>query len=172
MSIVEPLIVCVPMAIFTHPPPPPPPLQRQSYSPISDCWHRVCIEIRGQATCLACPAVSITFKDFTWFQIVLRNPYVKLAMQRAFIHSPINCICDIYFLWSIFPVTIFYSLSLMLFNKWECLTSSFSICLFYLAFLLLASPPPCVWAIVLLTIILLLFRVYVLKFSRYIVIGN
>ena len=45
-------------------------------------------------------------------------------------------------------------------------------CLFYPAFLLLTSLPPCVWAIVLLTIILLLFMVYVLKFPRYIVLGN
>ena len=113
--------------------------------PISDWWHRAYIEIWGPAICHACPAVSITFKDFTRFQMVLQNPYVKLAIQCTFIHSPINCICDIDFLWSIFPVTIFYSLSLMLFKEWECLASSFNMqCLFYPAFLLLASPPPCV----------------------------
>ena len=113
--------------------------------PIGDWWHRVYIEIWERAFCNACPAVSITFKDFTRFQIVLQNPYVKLAIQCALIHSPINCICDINFLWSIFPVTIFCSLSLMLFKEWGCLASSFNMqCLFYPAFLLLASPSPCV----------------------------
>ena len=138
LIIVEPLLVCVPMEILT-------PLQRHSYSPISDWWHRVYIEIWGPATCHACPAVSITFKDFTRFQIVLRNPYVKLETQCAFIHSPIHCFWDIDFLWSIFPVMIFYSLSLMLFKEWERLAGSFNMqCLFYPAFLLHASPPPCV----------------------------
>ena len=28
------------------------------------------------------------------------NPHVKLAIQCTLIHSPINCICDIDFLWS------------------------------------------------------------------------
>ena len=105
--------------------------------PISDWCHRVHIEIWGPATCHACPAVSITFEDFTL--------YVKLAIQCAFIHPPVKCICDIDFLQNIFPVTIFYSLSLMLFIEWECLASSFNVqCLFYPTFLLLASPPTCV----------------------------
>ena len=51
--------------------------------------------------------------------------------------------CNIDLLWSKFSVTIFYSLSLMLFKGWQCLASSFNVqCLFYPAFLLLASPPP------------------------------
>ena len=168
LIIAEPFLVCVPMEILT-----PPPLQRNSYSPISDWWHRVYIEIWGPATCHACPAVSITFKDFTRFQIVLRNRYVKLAIQCAFIHSPINCIWYIDFFWSIFPVTIFYSLALMLFKEWECLASSFTMqCLFYPAFLLLASPSPCVLSHCPSHYYPVALRVYVLKFSRYIVIGN
>ena len=71
------------------------PLQRHSYSPIRDWWHRVYIEIWGPAICHACPTVSITPKDLTRFQIVLRNPSVKLEIQCAFIHLPINCICNI-----------------------------------------------------------------------------
>ena len=126
----------------------------------------------GPATCHACPAVSITFKDFTRFQIVSRNPYEKLAMQCAFIHSPINFKCNIDFLWSIFPVTIFYILSLMLFKEWECLAINL-ICNAYFIqnSISLHQPLHMFWAIVLLTITLLLFRVYVLKFSIYIVIG-
>ena len=69
------------------------PLQRHSYSPISDWWHRVYIEIWGPAICHTCPTVSITFKDFTRFQIVSQNPSVKLEIQCAFVHSLINCIC-------------------------------------------------------------------------------
>ena len=46
----------------------------------------------------------------------------------------------------------------MLFKEWECLASSFNIqCLFHPAFLLFASPPPCVLSQN--TIILMLFRV-------------
>ena len=71
------------------------PSQRHSYSPISDWWHRVYIEYGGPAICHACPTVSITSKDFTRFQIVLQNPSVKLEIQCAFIHLPINCICNI-----------------------------------------------------------------------------
>ena len=133
------------------------PLQRHSYSPISDWWHRVYIEIWGPAIYHACPTVSITFKDFTRYQLVLHNPSVNLEILCAFIQSPINCIRNTDFLWSIFPVTIFYSLSLMLDKEW-CLASSFNVqCLFYPAFLLLASSPsmcfgplsftlsPCCW---------------------------
>ena len=145
LIIVEPLLSYVPMEILTPPPPPPPPLLPCKGIHI----HQEVINgtgfVWGQSTCHACPAVSITFKDFTRFRIVLQNPYMKLEIQCAFIHSPINCICDIDFLWSIFLVTIFYSLSLMLFKEWGCLASSFNMqCLFHPAFLLLASPPPCV----------------------------
>ena len=60
----------------------------------------------------------------------------------AFIHSPKNCIRNTDFFWSIFPVTIFHSLSLMLDKVWECMASSFSVqCLSYPAFLHLASSP-------------------------------
>ena len=42
-------------------------------------------------------------------------------------------------------MTIVYSFSPKLFKEWECLGSSFNVqCLFYPAFLLLASSPPCV----------------------------
>ena len=119
-------------------------LQRYSYSPISDWWHNVYIEIWGPAICHAYPAVSITSKDFTRFQIFFRNPSVKLEIQCAFIYSPVNCICNIDFLWSIFPGTIFYSLSLMLFKESECSASAFRVqCLFYPTFLLLASSLSC-----------------------------
>ena len=118
------------------------PLQRHSYSPISDWWHRVYIELWGPAMYHACPTVSITFKDFTWCQIVLHNPSVNLEIVCTFIHPPINCIRNTDFLWSIFPVTIFHSLSLMLDKVWECLASSFNVqCLFYPAFLHFASYP-------------------------------
>ena len=49
----------------------------------------------GAAICHACPTVSITSKDFTRFQIVLQNPSVKLEIQCAFIHLPINYIRNI-----------------------------------------------------------------------------
>ena len=118
------------------------PLQRHPYSPTSDWWHRVYIEISAPAICHACPTVSITSNDITRFQIVLQNPSVKLEIQCAFINSPINCICNTDCLWSIFSVTIFYSLSLMLFKEWECWASSFNVqYLFYPAFLLRASSP-------------------------------
>ena len=118
------------------------PLQRHSYSPRSDWWHRVYIEIWGSTIFHTCPAVSITSNDFTMFQIVLRNPSLKLEIHFAVIHSTINCIFNIDFLWSIFPVTIFYSLSLILFKEWGCLSSSFNVqCLFHPAFHLLASSP-------------------------------
>ena len=65
-------------------------LQRHSYSPISDWWHRVYIEIWGPAICHACPTVSITHEDFTRCQIVLHNPSVKLEIQCAFIHPFTN----------------------------------------------------------------------------------
>ena len=108
----------------------------------------VYIEIWGPAICHACPAVSITFKDFTRFQIVLRNPYdVKLATQCAVCLHPLTNKLHLWydFLWSIFPLTIFYSLSLMLFKEWEFLASLFNMqCLYFPAFFHLASPPPCV----------------------------
>ena len=65
-------------------------LQRHSYSPISDWWHRVYIEIWGPAIYHACPTVSITHKDFTRCRIVLHNPSVKLEIQCAFIHPFTN----------------------------------------------------------------------------------
>ena len=92
---------------------------------------------------------------------------MKLEINCPFICAPITDICNIELLWSKFPVTILYSLSLMLSKGWECLASSFNVqCLFYPTFLLLAPPPPCVWAIVL-TIIMLLSWVNVLKFGGY-----
>ena len=96
--------------------------------------------------CHAYSTVSITSKEFTKFQIVLRtwNPSVKLERHCASIRSPINGICNIDFLWSKFPVTILYSLSskVKLFKGWECLTNLFNVqCLFYPAFPLLASSP-------------------------------
>ena len=66
------------------------PLQRHSYSPISDWWHRLYIEIWGPAIYRAWPKVSITHKDFTRCQIVLHNPSVKLAIQCAFTHPFTN----------------------------------------------------------------------------------
>ena len=69
---------------------------------------------------------------------------MKLEIHCAFIHSPINCIHNIDFLWSKLPVTILYNLSskVKLFKGWECLTNSFNVQrLFYPAFPLLASPP-------------------------------
>ena len=69
---------------------------------------------------------------------------MKLERHCASIRSPINCIYNIDFLWSKFPVTILYSLSskAKLFKGWECLTNSFNVqCLFYPAFPLLASSP-------------------------------
>ena len=72
--------------------------------------------------CHAYSTVSITSKEFTKFQIVLRtwNPSVKLEIHCAFIRSAINCICNIDFLWSKFPVAILYSLSskVKLFKGW------------------------------------------------------
>ena len=65
-------------------------LQRHSYSPISDWWHRVYIEIWGPAIYHACPTVSITHKDFTRYKIVKHNPSVKLEIQCAFIHTCTN----------------------------------------------------------------------------------
>ena len=120
-------------------------LQRHSYSPISDWWHRFILKCGTSSICHAYSTVSITSKEFTKFQIVLRtwNPSVKLEIYCAFIRSPINCICNIDFLWSKFPVAILYSLSskVKLFTGSECLTNSFNVqCLFYPAFLLLASP--------------------------------
>ena len=121
-------------------------LQRHSYSPISDWWHRFILEYGDSSICHAYSTVSITSKEFIKFQIVLRtwNPSVKLESHCAFIRSPINSICNIDFLWSKFPVTILYSLSskVKLFKGWECLANSFNVqCLFYPAFHLLASPP-------------------------------
>ena len=141
------------------------PLQTYSYSSINEWWHSVYIEIWGPAICRACPTVSITPKDFTWSQIVLRNPSLRLEIHYAFIRSPIYSICNIDLLWSKFPVTIFYSLSLMLFKEWECLASSFNVqCLFY--------PPPCILSHCPSHYHPVTFRVDVLRFSRYIVIGN
>ena len=144
------------------------PFERHSYSPISDWWYRVDIEIWGPAICHACPAVSITSKDFTRFQIVLQNPPVKLEIQCAFIHSPINCICKIDFLWSILPVTI------SIVFHWHCskngsVWQTHSICNAYFIqhSFSLHHPLHVFWVHVLLIITLLLFRVDVLKFSRY-----
>ena len=158
LIIVEPLPVCVPMEILT----------------ISDWWHRVYIEILGPAIYHACPTVSITFKDFTRCQIVLRNPSVKLRIQCLFIHSPINCICNTDFLWSIFScdnILQFVTDVVQIMGVFDKLIQ---------CTMLISSSitSPCIiplhvfWTIVLLSIILLLFRIDVLKFSRYKVIGN
>ena len=121
------------------------PLQRLSYSPISDWLHRVYIEIWGPAIYRAFPTVSITFKDFTRCHIVLHNPSVNVEILCAFTHSPINCIRNTDFLWSIFPVTIFDSLSLMLDKVWKCLASSFMYNVYFIQhFFTLHHPPPCV----------------------------
>ena len=70
---------------------------------------------------------------------------MKLEINCPFIHTPITCICNIELPWSKFPLTILYSLSLILFKGWECLASSFNVqCLFYPTFLLLAPFSPCV----------------------------
>ena len=95
------------------------PLQMHSYLPISDWWHGVYIEIWGPAIYHACPTVNLASKAFTRCQIVLHNPSVNLEIVCAFIHSLINCIRNTDFIWSIFPVTIFYSLSLMLDKEWS-----------------------------------------------------
>ena len=84
--------------------------------------------------------VSIASMDFTRFQIVSWNPSMKLEINCAFISSSLNCISNTDMLQNKFPVTI-----LMLFKGWEFLTRSCNAqCLFYPAFLLLASPPACV----------------------------
>ena len=137
---------------------------------------QVYTQIWGPAPFVRLIQQSALSKEFTKFQIVLRtwNPSVKLEIHCAFIRSPINCICNIDFLWSKFPVTILYSLSskviemMGVFDKLiQCpmpiLSSIPSTCI---------TPLHLFWAIVLLTIILLLFSVDVLKFCRYMVIGN
>ena len=71
---------------------------------------------------------------------------MRLEINCPFIRTPITCICNIELLWSEFPVTILYSLSLILFKGWGCLASSFNVeCLFYPKFLLFAPSPPSVW---------------------------
>ena len=121
------------------------PLQSHPYSPISpSCWwHRVymCILIHGGKFHLSpLSAVSIASMDFTRFQIVSWNPSMKLEINCASISSSLNCISNTDMFQNKFPVTI-----LMLFKGWEFLTRSCNAqCLFYPAFLLLASPPPCV----------------------------
>ena len=126
--------------------------------------------------CHAYSTVSITSKEFTKLQIVLRtwNPSVKLEIHCAFIRSPINCICNIDFLWSKFPVTILYSLSSKVIQRMGVFDKLIQCTMPILS----SIPSTCIiprhlfWAIVLLIIIRLLFRVDVLKFCRYMVIGN
>ena len=139
LIIVEPLLICVPMEMLTsckgiH-------IHQYVIGGTGLYWN-----VGTSSVCQAYSTVSITSKEFTKFQIVLRtwNPSVKLEIHCAFIRSPINCICNIDFLWSKFPVEMLYSLSskVKLFKGLECLTNSFNVhrqCLFYPAFLLLAS---------------------------------
>ena len=150
------------------------PLQRHSYSPKNDWWHSVYIEIWGPAICHACPTVSITSKDFTRCQIVLHNPSVNVrdtvclhpfTKITAFV---IMTSSEAHFLWQYFTVC-----------HWCCSKNGVFGKLVQCTMLILSSiHSPCIilihmfWAIVLLTIILLLFRINMLKFSRYIVIGN
>ena len=170
LIIVEPLLMCVPMEMLTsckdiH-------IHQKVIGGTGLYWN-----MGTNSICHAYSTVSITSKEFTKFQIVLRtwNPSVKLERHCASIRSPINCIYNIDFLWSKFSVTILYSLSskVKLFKGWECLTNSFNVqCLFYPAFPLLASSPSICFEPLSFLLILLLFRVDVLKFCRYMVIGN
>ena len=150
-------------------------LQRHSYSPISDWWHRVYIEIWGPAIHHACPTVSITHKDFTRCQIVLHNPSVKLEIQCAFIHPFTNKLHLRYWL----PLKHISCDNILQFVTYVVQRMGMLCSLIQYIILILSSiSSPCInpllvfWAIVLLTTILLLFRIDLLKFSRYIVIGN
>ena len=148
-------------------------LQRHSYSPISDWWHRVYIEIWGPAIYHACPTVSITHKDFTRCQIVLHNPSVKLEIQCAFIHPFTNKLHLRYWL----PLKHISCDNILQFVTYVVQRMGmFCKLIQYIILILSSISSPCIipllvfWAIVLLTTILLLFRIDLLKFSRYIVI--
>ena len=150
-------------------------LQRNSYSPISDWWHRVYIEIWGPAIYHACPTVSITHKDVTRCQIVLHNPSVKLEIQCAFIHIFTNKLHLRYWL----PLKHISCDNILQFVTYVVQRMGmFCKLIQYIILILSSISSPCIipllvfWAIVLLTTILLLFRIDLLKFSRYIVIGN
>ena len=111
-------------------------LQRHLYSPISDWWHRFMLEYGDQLH------LSRLFNSQHLIYGIHKISN-SLANLKS-ICSPINCICNIDFLWSKFPVKILYSLSskVKLFKGCECLTNSFNVqCLFYPAFSLLASSP-------------------------------
>ena len=150
-------------------------LQRHSYSPISDWWHRVYIEIWGPAIYHACPTVSITHKDFTRCQIALHNPSVKLEIQCAFIHPFTNKLHLRYW----FPLKHISCDNVLQFVTYVVQRMGmFCKLIQYIILILSSISSPCIipllvfWAIVLLTTILLLFRINLLKFSSYIVIGN
>ena len=167
LIIVEPLLVCTNGDCDL--------LQRHSYSPISDLWHRVYIEIWGPAIYHACPTVSITHKDFTMCQIVLHNPSVKLEIQFAFIHPFTNKLHLRYWL----PLKHISCDNILQFVTYVVQRMGmFCKLIQYMILILSSISSPCIipllvfWAIVLLATILLLFRIDLLKFSRYIVIGK
>ena len=138
------------------------PLQRHPYSPISDWWHRVymCILIHeGKFHLSPLSAVSIASKDFTRFQIVSWNPSMKLEINCAFIRSPLNCISNTDMLQTNF-----------LWQYW-CYSKDGSFWLQRTMPILSSIPFPCITpsmcrVMVHLVIILLLFRVDVLKFFQ------
>ena len=169
LIIVEPLLICVPMEMLTsckgiH-------IHEWVIGGTGLYWN-----VGTSSICHTYSTVSITSKEFTKFQIVLRtwNPSVKLEIHCAFIRSPINCICNTDFLWSKFPVAILYSLSSKVIQRMGVFDKLIQCTMPILS----SIPSTCIillhlfWAIVLLIIILLLFRVDVLKFCRYMVIGN
>ena len=150
-------------------------LQRHSYSPISYWWYRVYIEIWGPAIYHARPTVCITHKDFTRCQIVLHNPSVKLEIQCAFIHPFTNKLHLRYWL----PLKHISCDNILQFVTYVAQRMGmFCKLIQYIILILSSISPPCItpllvfWAIVLLTTILLLFRIDLLKFAKYIVIGN
>ena len=132
-----------------------------------DWWHRVYIRIWRRAPFVTLvqqaallPRSSQGFRQFC---------EIHLWCYRTFVHASAHqkVLFNIDLLQINFPVTILYSLSLMLFIGWGCLQAH-----------LFRITSPCITplqvflAIVLLTNILLLFRVDVLKFSKYIAIEN
>ena len=107
LSIVEPLLVCVPIEILT------------SCEGIH--IHQWVIDYTGLYWNMW-PAPFVTLVQQSALpqrlrnvSIFLWNPSAKLEMNCAFTHAPINCICNIDLLRSKFHVTILYSLSLMIF---------------------------------------------------------
>ena len=149
-------------------------LQRHSYSPISDWWHRFILKYEDQLHLLRLFNSQHYIYGIHKISNSLANLKSICEIHCAFVRSPINCICNIDFLWSTFPVAILYSLSSKVIQRMGVFDKLIQCTMPILS----SIPSTCIiplhlfWAIVLLTIILLLFRVDVPKFFRYIVIGN